>query len=106
MQVWDTDNRLFEAGGKLRVQFETMVTPRALREFDLHTEGGGGQEGGEGGGGGGGGAGGGDGGDGGGEGEGGGLGGSGGGEGTGASHPGHSQVWSETQSGAFGRHCA
>ena len=33
VQVWDTDNRLFEAGGKLRVQFETMVAPRALREF-------------------------------------------------------------------------
>jgi protease II len=43
VQVWGTDNRLFEAGGKLRVQYETMVAPRALREFDLRTEGGDGE---------------------------------------------------------------
>ena len=47
-QVWGTDNRLFEAGGKLRVQYETMVAPRALREFNLRTEGGHGEEGREG----------------------------------------------------------
>ena len=48
VQVWGTDNRLFEAMGKLRVQYETMVAPRALREFDLLAEGGDGEGGGEG----------------------------------------------------------
>ena len=34
-EVWSCDNQLFAPNGRLRVEFESMTTPRSLLEFDL-----------------------------------------------------------------------
>ena len=34
-EVWAVDNELFEPGGRLRVEYESMTSPRALLEFDV-----------------------------------------------------------------------
>lgn len=35
VEVWPSQNRLFASGGKLRVQYSSMVSPRALLEYDV-----------------------------------------------------------------------
>ena len=34
-EVWAVDNELFAPGGRLRVEYESMTSPRALLEFDV-----------------------------------------------------------------------